>query len=385
MTRITAGVVLAALAACRNAPTSIEPPATSVGQPVAGQYIVVFKDSVANPAGAAHGLMGAHGGELLFTYTSAIRGFAARLPDPAVAALSRHPMVAFVEQDRVVSIDAIQSMDTNGDPWGLDRIDQPALPLSGSYSFTATGEGVHVYVLDTGIWTSHPEFGGRAEIAFDAVWLSSEDCHWHGTHVAGTIGGATFGVAKGASLHGVRVLGCLGGGFTSWIIAGLDWVRLNHQKPAVANMSLTLPFVSNALNTATTNLWNAGVFVAVAAGNENGDACQRSPAGAAGAFTAAASTRTDAWASFSNWGPCVDGYAPGVGIKSAWLRGETLTLDGTSMASPHVAGVAALLKAARGDASSDTVSEWIASTSTADVITGNPAGTPNRLVHKADL
>ena len=385
MTRITAGVVLAALAACRNAPTSIEPPATSVGQPVAGQYIVVFKDSVANPAGAAHGLMGAHRGELLFTYTSAIRGFAARLPDPAVAALSRHPMVAFVEQDRVVSIDAIQSMDTNGDPWGLDRIDQPALPLSGSYSFTATGEGVHVYVLDTGIWTSHPEFGGRAEIAFDAVWLRSEDCHGHGTHVAGTIGGATFGVAKGASLHGVRVLGCLGGGFTSWIIAGLDWVRLNHQKPAVANMSLTLPFVSNALNTATTNLWNAGVFVAVAAGNENVDACQRSPAGAAGAFTAAASTRTDAWASFSNWGPCVDGYAPGVGIKSAWLRGETLTLDGTSMASPHVAGVAALLKAARGDASSDTVSEWIASTSTADVITGNPAGTPNRLVHKADL
>jgi len=281
-------------------------------------------------------------------------------------------------------------MDANGDPWGLDRIDQQALPLSLSYSYTSTGTGVHAYIIDTGIWTLHPDFGDRADNVYDALTLNllggvtAQDCNGHGTHVAGTIGGATYGVAKGVFLHGVRVLSCAGVGLTSQIIAGLDWVRANHANPAVANMSLGGGF-SQALNDATTNLWNAGVFVAVAAGNDDVDACTASPASASGAFTAAASTKTDAKASFSNWGSCVEAYAPGSGIVSDYLAGTTMSLSGTSMASPHFAGVAALYKATFGDASSATVSNWIISNATAGVITGNPSGTPNRLLNKQTL
>jgi subtilisin family serine protease len=195
---------------------------------------------------------------------------------------------------------------------------------------------------------------------------------------------ATYGVAKGASLHGVRVLSCAGLGLTSQIIAGIDWVRQNHVKPAVANMSLGGGF-SAALNTATTNLSNAGVFVAVAAGNDNVDACTASPASATGVFTTASSMKTDAKSSFSNWGSCVEGYAPGSAIVSAFLAGTTSSLSGTSMASPHVAGVAVLYKSANGDQPSAAVSDWIITNATVGAITGNPAGTPNRLLFKAGL
>ncbi len=345
---------------------------------------MVFRDEVVDPAALAGRLVQLHGGALLFTYTSALKGFAARVPEPAVAALQGNPLVAYVEPDQVFRADVTQSMDANGDPWGLDRIDQSALPLSTTYTYTSSGGGVHAYIIDTGIWTLHADFGGRANHVYDAIGVTGEDCHGHGTHVAGTVGGATYRVAKTVSLHGVRVLSCAGLGLTSQIIAGIDWVRQNHIKPAVANMSLG-GGVSAALNTATTNLWNAGVFVAVAAGNDDADACNTSPASASGAFTTAASTKTDAKASFSNWGPCVEAYAPGSAIKSDFLAGTTMSLSGTSMASPHVAGVAALYKATFGDAPSGTVSTWIINNATANVIGGNPGGTPNRLLNKSTL
>src|SRR5437667_251538 len=258
----------------------------------------------------------------------------------------------------------------------------------GAYTYTSDGAGVQAYIIDTGIWTLHPDFGGRADNVYDALTLDlvaiGEDCNGHGTHVAGTVGGATYGVAKGVSLHGVRVLGCAGVGFTSDVIAGVDWVTANHQSPAVANMSLG-GGSSTALNTAVTNLWNSGVFLAVAAGNDDADACNASPAGASGVFTVAASERTDAKASYSNWGTCVEAYAPGSAIKSDWLLGLTMTLSGTSMATPHVTGTAALYKAAFGDAPSAAVSDWIIGNATTGVITGNPGGTPNLLLYKGDL
>jgi len=393
--RSSAVLVVAALvlAACRDASNPAEPQSGAperTAKVVAGQYIVVFQDAVADPAGLARSLVRAHGGSLLHTYGSALRGFAAQLPATAVAALRQNPLVAYVEADQVVTADGTETMDANGDPWGLDRIDQSALPLSFTYTYTSTGAGVNAYIIDTGIWTLHPEFGGRADDVYDAVTLgllgggTGQDCNGHGTHVAGTVGAATYGVAKGVSLSGVRVLNCAGVGFTSDVIAGVDWVTANHQSPAVANMSLG-GSSSTALNTAVTNLWNSGVFLAVAAGNDNADACNSSPAGASGVFTVAASDKTDAKASFSNWGTCVEAYAPGVSIKSTWLLGLTMTLSGTSMATPHVTGVAALLKATYGDGSSDAVANWITSNATSGVITGNPSGTPNLLLFKSTL
>jgi len=385
--------------ACQDVSNPVQPtsgPSQGLGRPpvapqaVPGQYIVVFTNAVADPSGLARALVNTHGGSLRHAYTSALKGFAARLPDAAVAALRRNPLVAYVEPDQVVRTDATQSMDGNGDPWGLDRIDQRTQPLSRTYTYAATGAGVHAYIIDTGIWTAHPDFGGRANNVYDAVTLgllgglTAEDCNGHGTHVAGTVGGATHGVAKGASLHGVRVLNCAGAGLTSDVIAGVDWVRANHRSPAVANMSLG-GGSSAALNAAVTSLWNSGVFLAVAAGNDDADACASSPAGASGVFTVAASEKSDAKASYSNWGGCVEAYAPGSAITSSWLLGLTNTLSGTSMASPHVAGVAALYKGAFGDAASSTVGAWIINNATSGVITGNEGGTPNRLLFKSTL
>jgi len=351
---------------------------------VPGQYIVVFHGAVTDPGTVATALVSGLGGTMLHIYTSALKGFAARLPAAAADAIRRNPLVASVEPDQVMRADVTQAMDANGDPWGLDRIDQGALPLTRTYSYTATGAGVHAYIIDTGIWTLHPEFGGRADDVYDALGITGEDCNGHGTHVAGTVGAATYGVAKGVSLHGVRVLSCAGIGLNSDVIAGVDWVTANHANPAVANMSLG-GGKSSALDQAVTNLWNSGVFVAVAAGNDNADACGSSPAGATGVFTVAASERTDAKASYSNWGTCVEAYGPGSSIKSTYLAGTTMTLSGTSMATPHVTGVAALYKATFGDAASVTVSNWIINNATTAVVTGNPSGTPNRLLFKSTL
>src|SRR6058998_229539 len=385
------------LAACQDTSTPFQPaghqPPAAIGLPglpglSTSRYIVVFTDAVTDPVGLAQTLVATYNGSLLHTYTAALKGFAATLPDVAVPLLQLEPLVAYVEPDQTIRADGTEDMDANGDPWGLDRIDQQALPLSGTYTYTSDGAGVQAYVIDTGIWTLHPDFGGRADNVYDALTLDlvviGEDCNGHGTHVAGTVGGATYGVAKGVSLHGVRVLGCAGVGFTSDVIAGVDWVTANHQSPAVANMSLG-GGSSAALNTAVMNLWNSGVFLAVAAGNDNADACNSSPAGASGVFTVAASDKNDAKASYSNWGSCVEAYGPGSAIKSTYLGGTTMTLSGTSMATPHVVGVAALYKATNGDQPSATVSDWLITNATSGVITGNPSGTPNLLLFKSGL
>ena len=348
------------------------------GERIPGRYIVAVKKA-GDPAAVArrHHAAGRH-------VFRTLHGFAARLDARQVRALRHSPRVAYVEPDRVVTLAATQTMDSQGQPWGLDRIDQRNLPLSRTYSYNRTGAGVTAYVIDTGIATNVRDFTGRATNVYDAFGGSGADCNGHGTHVAGTIGGATYGVAKGVWLRGVRVLNCSGSGSVSGIITALDWVRTHAAKPAVANMSLG-GGRSTSLNTAANNLANSGVFLAVAAGNENQNACNVSPASASAAYTTAASDSTDRRASFSNYGSCVDGYAPGVSIKSDWLAGGTNTISGTSMATPHVTGVGALYKSNFGDASSSTVASWINANATAGVIRSNVTGTPNRLLYKAGL
>ena len=347
---------------------------------IPNEYIVVFNDDVSDIPGLTKQLAAQVGGNVRFTYTAVLKGFAATMSAQAAEALSHNPNVAYVEQDQEMTATATQS----GATWGLDRIDQRNRPLSGTYTYTSTASAVRAYIIDTGIYTSHSQFGGRASNVYDAFGGNGQDCNGHGTHVAGTVGSATYGVAKAVMLRGVRVLNCSGSGATSGIIAALDWVRVNHIKPAVANMSLGGGY-SSSLNTAATNLHNAGVFLAVAAGNENQDACNVSPASASNVLTVASSTSSDAKSSFSNWGACVEIYAPGSSITSTWLNGGTNTISGTSMASPHVAGVAALYKGNYGDAASSTIRSWIINNGTASVITGNVSGTPNRLLYKASL
>jgi subtilisin family serine protease len=382
-----------ALVACQEATNPVAPSASLSrgadvvrGQNTAGRipnsYIVVFNDDVTDVPGLARAMAQAHGGSLRFTYEHVLKGFAIELPDQAAAALARNPNVAYVEQDQVMTADATQSNAT----WGLDRVDQTSLPLSGTYTYNTTASTVYAYIIDTGILTSHTQFGTRAANVYDALGGNGQDCNGHGTHVAGTVGGSTYGIAKGVKLRGVRVLNCSGSGSTSGIISALDWLRTNHVKPAVANMSLGGGY-SSSLNTAVNNLASAGVFMAVAAGNESQNACNVSPASAANATTVAASDKTDTRASFSNYGSCVDLYAPGVSITSAWYSSTTATntISGTSMATPHVAGVAALYKATYGDASYSTIRSWLTNNSSAGKIKSNPTGTPNRLLYKAGM
>lgn len=312
---------------------------------------------------------------------SSINGFSAELDDAQLAALRKNPNVELIEQNQIAEASVTQRNAT----WGLDRIDQRALPLSGTYFYGQPAFGVHAYIIDTGVQASHPNFGGRAAHVFNATGDGiNDDCNGHGTHVAGTIGGATWGVAKGVFLYGVKVLGCTGSGTYEGVIAGIDWVRANHATPAVANMSLGGGF-SAAVNASVNALSDSGVFVAVAAGNSNANACNFSPASAANVTTVAATASNDTKASYSNHGNCVDVHAPGSGITSTWLNGGTNTINGTSMASPHVAGVGALYKANFGDASSATVDAWIKNNGTVNAVIGNVAGTPNLLLFKSTL
>jgi subtilisin family serine protease len=352
---------------------------------IENSYIVVLDDSVVGEKGrfsiapyVADELVATHKGKLKHLYQNAINGFAAEMSPEDAERLSQDFRVAYVEEDGVVTTDVTQS----NPPWGLDRIDQRNRPLSATYTYNFTGAGVRVYVIDTGIRTSHTQFGGRASNVFDAFGGSGTDCNGHGTHVAGTIGGSTYGVAKSSMPRGVRVLDCNGSGSNSGVIAGVDWVRVNHIAPAVANMSLG-GGISSALDTAVNNLSNAGVPIAVAAGNSNTNACNSSPARAANAITVGSTTTTDARSSFSNFGTCLDLFAPGSGILSAYATSNTATatLSGTSMASPHVAGVAALYKQANPSASAATVRNAIVNGATTNVVTNAGTGSPNRLLY----
>jgi subtilisin family serine protease len=303
-----------------------------------------------------------------------------RMPEAAAEALARHPSVVAIEEDMVVFAVGTQT----GATWGLDRIDQRDRPLNGSYTYAKTGAGVYSYILDTGILPGHVDFGGRVVSGFTAITdgNGSSDCNGHGTHVAGTVGGTTYGVAKQTTLVPVRVLGCTGSGTNSGVIAGVDWVAANHVKPAVANMSLG-GGASSALDAAVANAVSRGVTFVVAAGNSNANACNYSPARAASAITVGATTNTDARASYSNFGSCLDIFAPGSSITSAWWTSNTATstISGTSMASPHVAGVAALIVEGTGSSMTPAqVTDAIIAAASTGKVTSAGTGSPNRLL-----
>jgi subtilisin family serine protease len=356
---------------------------------IPNRYIVVFQDD----AGVALGDYAAVLGRVQavtrrraavpeFVYAFALRGFAAFMSEEDAIALSKDPDVAYVEEDSVMEAIATQT----NPPWGLDRIDERDLPRSGTYTYVTTGSNVNVYVIDTGIRRTHTQFGGRAFHAFTSIndGGGSNDCNGHGTHVAGTIGGSTYGVAKSARLHAVRVLSCSGSGSTSGVIAGVDWVRANRVRPAVANMSLG-GGASTSLDTAVRNSIAAGVTYAVAAGNSNLNASSFSPARVSEAITVGSSTSSDARSSFSNFGSVVDIFAPGSSILSAWSTSDTATrtISGTSMATPHVAGVAARYLQSNPGASPTTVRNALVSAATLNHLSGIPSGTANRLLFRS--
>lgn len=353
---------------------------------IKNQYIVILNKDAGPSIDFAQNIAKQHGAKVLQSYDTVLKGFAIYLPDTAatafVEAMKKNPKVLSVENDIVMKIDA--TTQSNPD-WGLDRIDQKALPLNSAYSYLQTGSGTTAYIVDTGILSSHQQFSGRVLSGYTAIsdGNGTTDCNGHGTHVAGTVGGSTYGVAKNVNLVPIRILGCDGSGASSNVIAGLDWILKNGKKPAVVNMSLGGD-ASTSLDSAVENLFDNGYVMVVAAGNSNTDACSASPARVSKALTVAATDNTDTRASYSNYGSCVDIFAPGSQINSSWIGSNTATkvLNGTSMATPHVAGVVAEMLQSTPTATPQTISTNLLNQASSNVVK-NPSGSPNRLLYKS--
>ncbi|GGJ36338.1 S8 family peptidase [Deinococcus roseus] len=406
MNRVTSAALLTltlALASCNStAPQDAGLPMPSskntvteapiYGNSASGEYIVVFRKT-ATVQGQSISKLGAgqvvqmlglekQGVQVQAVYSDVLDGFAAKLSGSNVQKLTADPRVAYLQ-----AVQTYHAVDTQTSPpsWGLDRIDQQNLPLSNSYTYSTSGTGVTAYILDTGLNTTHVAFSGRASIGYDVIndGQNGKDCQGHGTHVAGTIGSSTYGVAKNVKLVAVRVLGCDGTGSNQGIIQAINWVAQNAQKPAVVNMSLgpQSRSVDQAMDDAIASAISRGITFVLAAGNSNDDACYYSPARTPAAITVASSTSTDARSSFSNYGTCVDIFAPGSNITSTWIGSTTATntISGTSMASPHTAGAAALVLSANPAFTPQQVRDTLVNTATQNKIT-DPKGTANRLL-----
>lgn len=385
MKRVEARILLAAVLVLSGCSEIYEPqhvydgdPASSAQSVIADRFIVTLRDGVDAPTVAAE-----HGVAPDYVYTHVLNGFAGSMSQAARAGLLRDARVQRVEPDGIATTMATQSNAT----WGIDRIDQRSLPLSGTYTYSNTGSGVSAYIIDTGILLSHQDFGGRAASGYTSIndGNGTNDCNGHGTHVAGTVGGTAWGVAKSVKLVAVRVLNCSGSGTWSGVIAGMDWVTANRVKPAVANMSLG-GGANSSVDDAVRRMVAAGVATAVAAGNGNQggraqDACKYSPARVAEAMTVGATTKTDSKTSWSNFGNCVNLFAPGASITSAWIGSNTATrtISGTSMASPHVAGVAALHLQSNPGHSAVQVHNAVYTLTTKGVVTSSKTANNNLL------
>ena len=354
---------------------------------VSGSYVVVLKGDAVGTANTlaartavpdrAAGLAKRYGGNVGTVWSSALTGYSAKMTPAQARRLAADPAVAYVEQDRVMTTQGTQT----GATWGLDRIDQRNLPLNSTFTYPNTASNVRAYIIDTGIRTTHSDFGGRATWGTNTVDTNNTDCNGHGTHVAGTVGGTKYGVAKSVRLVAVKVLNCSGSGTTAGVISGVNWVTSNAVKPAVANMSLG-GGASTTLDNAVANSINSGITYALAAGNSSANACNSSPARVASAITVGATTSTDPRASYSNYGSCVDIFAPGSSITSAWRTSDTATnsISGTSMASPHVAGAAALVLSANTSYTPAQVASYLTSNATTGKVTSPGTGSPNRLL-----
>ncbi|MCB2204572.1 S8 family serine peptidase [bacterium] len=351
------------------------------GIDIRDRYVVMFKDNVENVDAMTDELMRGNSGKVHYRYHHAIKGFAATIPPQAVEGIRHNPNVAIVEPDGIVSKNGTQN---NPPSWGLDRIDQRYLPLDNTYNYPNQGEDVTAYIIDTGIRFDHQEYNGRAFSGWDFVQNDNDasDCDGHGTHVAGTVGGTTVGVAKKVTLIAVRVLNCQGSGTWSGVVAGVDWVTANASGPSVANMSLGGGYFS-IINTAVENSIAAGVVYAVSAGNSNANACNYSPASAPNALTVGATTSSDGRSYFSNYGSCVDVFAPGSSIRSSTMNSTSsyANWSGTSMASPHVAGVAALYLSSNPNATPAQVNAAIVNGATSGVVSNPGSGSPNLLLY----
>lgn len=379
---LLAALAVMALAAPASPPDAAAGAPPRAGDVVPGAYIVMLTPGASLERVATQHFLPPQA--LTARYSSAFLGFTASMSAATAAALADDPRVQAVEPDRLLTVAGTQM----SPPWGLDRVDQRGLPLSGTYDYDTTGAGVSTYIVDTGVRSNHVDFTGRMVAGFTAFadGRGTEDCNGHGTHVAGTAAGATSGVAKGATIVPVRVMDCEGAGMLSQIVSGIDWMAQHHTSgPAVANMSLAAPGYSAALETAINNAMADGITFVVAAGNDNKDACGYSPSHVVGAVTVGATDKTDTRASFSNYGPCLDLFAPGVSIASAGHTSDTAftTMNGTSMAAPHVAGAAARYLQANPDAAPAEVALVLTGSATPSAVSDAGTGSPTSLLYAA--